>query len=263
MRMFPDFPLISAKMAGLFALGCLSVLGLSAPAAEAQELLPLARDRAMATLVQPRTSAPFATGARVEIMAPDRKGIPRRLTNDAVVLGSLDGVVFLEVDPRHAAYLARIRESQAIKLQKTFDPDPELLAQRQEAGANPFVVAPHMHSFTVSVVSTAETIANLKTGAKVSLSRHTAADGNLAPISGSFAFLGASETQDGLFDVTLAAQGHTAFAAMEAGANGTLSMSVEGAPFVLKKRQCSIRQMHGGQTRRIAIPCGSTLSRFP
>ena len=255
MRPSPVSSITLARMAGLYAFGFLFGLGLSAPAVFAQDLLPLAQDRAMATLVQTPTDAPIPAGATVEVIGQNDKGIPKPLRITGVVLGTIDSVVFLEVRPQYAAYLAHARQTQTLKLRKTADPDASTVAQRIPVENHPFVVAPFMRSFTVPATAAPDLIAQLKPGTPVALSRTPEGDTKSVQLHTVFTFLAASEAENGLFDITLAAHESPAINAMAAAQNGSLSLTREVELSDTRRRNCYITQRHSSQIRRIAIPC--------
>ncbi len=92
--------------------------------------------------------------------------VPEESGRQGLVLGTSHGAIALEVSQDVALWLGTLREERIILLRKTRDPDPELLAARQEATKNsvPIYLAPEMRKVSVSLSPPPSDIASWQPG---------------------------------------------------------------------------------------------------
>ncbi|MGR3513382.1 MAG: hypothetical protein ACU0GG_11515 [Paracoccaceae bacterium] len=234
---------------------------------QADDVLPLAHGRFSITFPLPATAAPIAQGATVKFMVGTDTSAPRELRAKGVVLGSLDDVVFVEASKEQAGYLARLRETNTIKLQTIAEPDPDLIADRWRAAEaeQPVTIAPQARQLVVPVAVSGQTVERWSVGDLLIFpdagietfwdwqTRATAS--KRADVTA--LFVSAEPLDDGQFNLTVIVDPEQANTLLQTSLRSELTVRDETATPVeaAKRHRCYIRHRRGSETARIEIPC--------
>ncbi len=236
----------------------------------AKEVLPVAMDRVSMAFVLDKTKARLPMGARVEFSVKTVGAAPERLRwAKGYVLGTRDGVTFIELNEHQAARLARYRDESEISIQKTKDPVKEEVAVRRDLAesGNPVMLAPLMRKLTLSMDVDAETANGWKPGEMLTFYgaqeyvRHFRVNGerkqkteyrNMTAM-----FRSAVELENGKFDVTIVADPYQVTDFLRAEAEERLRAEPASSERVqpVEEERCYVTSLHGTKRREVAIPC--------
>jgi hypothetical protein len=252
----------------LFKAIFLSLLCLS-NSAFADDILPVTHGKMSFPFQQSNTTPPIPQGATVEFHAFDGTRAPRDFRFDGFVLGTLNQVIFIELHPSEAAVLARYHATHNIRILKTMDLDPDLVADRKAAASNaqPINVASSMRKLTVTANVAASLVATWQPGDMLifpdagptrrfnwgkKLWTETAYTRNVLA-----SFVAAEKISATQFKLTLFVDQTDALPLLGASAQNRLNVLDKTAepPKARDKNRCYVRQRTRDGLRKVQIPC--------
>ena len=240
----------------------------------AQDFLPVAINQKSVPFLVDRQLPPLLQGAQVSFTVLDKNGVPRPLHGTyGLVLGSSDGIVFIELSNASAIEVARYQLEGRIKLQKLHDPDPEVVAVRKgySDSSNTILLAPRMRRLTVTLFAAPETVESWTPGETLTffgakeVTRRNWNNRELnAPttyqafvdIKAMFRF--AEETADGRYEVTVVADPYDVNSLLKAELEGRSKVNESDETLLrnVSKERCEVVNRRGVEWVRIEIPCG-------
>lgn len=247
-------------------------LALACGPSNADELLPVAVQHKSMAFVLDNTKVRLPTGAGVEFFMKDEGGVPRKIEHiRGFVLGTHDGVLFIELSDQKAIRLARHRATGTVTVQKASDPVADEVQGRRDmlqSGANLYL-APRMQQLTVEMELDRQTVSAWSPGDMLTFynaretPRYARVNGQWEQtgvnyLDANAIFHSAVETQDGQFEITVVASSFYAEDIVRADLDRRLSIEDLPAPKVQKPAadpNCYVTTRRGTERRSSRVTC--------